>query len=145
MKFLDRLCTRIKAIKPHMSVTIAIMPRIMHLLADLAKIGACDHLSIDGPISEQEWFPGYPLEKPSLFETAPTLIRRAREHGKKGLLVVESFSVPRRAYEQFEAALEKALKLAPDGWVFYYYAHNTEDPEHLMSLTRDAIRQLKNG
>jgi hypothetical protein len=143
VKFLDWICARIKSIKPHASVTIAIMPRILHLLPDLGKISACDHLSIDGPVSEQEWFPGYPLKKPSLFETADTLIRTARQFNKKGILFLESFSVPQRVYEQFETALSDVLEFKPDGWSFYYYPHNTEDPERVMSMTRNAVRKLK--
>ena len=145
VKFLDWVCTRIKSIKPKTIITIATMPRITHLLTDVAKIAAFDHLSIDGPISDQEWFPNYPLKKPKLFETAETLIRTAREHGKKGVLFLESFSVPQRAYAQFAAAWDEVMKFAPDGWALYYYPHNTEDVEQIMSVTRDAVRKLKSA
>lgn len=58
----------------------------------------------------------------------------AREHGKKGLLLVENFSMPARMIPVMDAALDQVLALKPDQLIYYYYGRDTEDPDQNMAV-----------
>ena len=142
--FLQWMCEQIKRVRTDLVTSLFAMPKDSGGLLDrLASLESLDYLGVDGPICDQERAPGKPICKKSLFESAPLLFELCARTGKKSLLVLESFGVPQRAYESYRRALVEAMRFKPDQWIFFYYPHNTEDPERLMAITREAISNLK--
>ena len=143
VNFLGFLCDQIKSVRDSVEISLFAMPHDSgEFLAQLAALPNLDYIGIDGPVCDQETAPGAPIVKASLFESAPAALVTASEHGKKSLLVLESFGVPAWAYDAFAAGLDRALAYSPDQWIFFYYPHNTEDPDRLMALTESAIRRI---
>ena len=66
----------------------------------------------------------------------------ARQHGKKGLLLAETFSMPASMIPVMDAGLEQVLALQPDQLIYYYYGRNTEDPDRTMAVVARHIRKF---
>jgi hypothetical protein len=70
-------------------------------------------------------------------------LRLAREHGKKGLLLIENLSMPASMIPVMDVGLKKVLALNPDQLLYYYYGRDIEDPDRNMAVIARHLRKFR--
>lgn len=113
------------------------------LTSQFARLPAITHHGYDGNLARQSFFHEEPAwHKYRLESVWERTSRECEAAGKESYALVENMLMPAEAMEEYERNFDAYLtNYRPDHLSVYYYAHNNEDPEGVMSITRRLMKK----
>lgn len=142
--FYSRLNTGLKESHPDKSTAMFIYASIKDEITNkMAQIEGLDAFGCDGrPWGDSD---GGKLEssgKTLLDGNGQRFIDAARKHGKKGLWLIENHNMSDQDIPLLERRLPEVVSTDLDHLIYYYYPRNLSQPDKIMKIVRDNVRNF---
>jgi len=142
---MGRVAGEFKAFRPGGAGLVMLMPNATeNFIKEVCRQPAIDCVGVDGPLCLQNSRPVTPPhQKTYILESAPPFFKLIRAAGKQTFALAETFGVYAWALDELRRNIGKFAELGADVAAFNYYGHDSDDPEAVMEVVREAARLVR--
>ncbi len=135
---LNRVAEEIKALGADKTTLAMLMPATKYSFVEkLACQPALDVIGVDGPIHSEV------TKKESIFDSAPRFHPIIRRHGKRTLVLIETFEMTGKDQVFLDEKMPRVPELKADFYSFNYYGHANSHPERVMQAVWTGVEAVK--